>query len=337
MSEISYASIRRNPINAGEVAKRLASGDLRPEAISLRDLAESLMGVGWVRDLDPRGVLADLASHRKDLESMCGQLLVVTINAMIYAKVMEAYTQEAFVVSKLVPSRHSESAIGETPETTSRGLIVPVDGDAIFFDRTSLVLARAAEVGEVIGLNKEKRLLDAVIGTTNTYTWQGRKFDTYQDASGNRPWINSLVGNELVEPSNLNAAEALFADNIDPETGDPIIGNPNTLLAMPAARYAASMITSESARSYTVIDSRLAYRRLIASGVPANEAKTWWFLGDFKRAFAYSEEWPLTVTCRTGGDLSGSLLRFKVSESGSAVAVNPRYVVRSTGNREAVN
>ena len=46
----------------------------------------------------------------------------------------------------------------ETPSTTKRGFIVPVTREAIFFDRTHLILQRAAEVGEVLGLNKEKRL-----------------------------------------------------------------------------------------------------------------------------------------------------------------------------------
>ena len=52
----------------------------------------------------------------------------------------------------------------ETPSTTKRGFIVPVTQEAIFFDRTHLILQRAAEVGEILGLNKEKRLLDLVIG-----------------------------------------------------------------------------------------------------------------------------------------------------------------------------
>jgi hypothetical protein len=59
----------------------------------------------------------------------------------------------------------------ETPQTTKRGFIVPVTKEAIFFDRTNLILQRAAEVGEVLGLNKEKRLIDLLIGATNNYKW----------------------------------------------------------------------------------------------------------------------------------------------------------------------
>ena len=35
----------------------------------------------------------------------------------------------------------------ETPSTTKRGFIVPVTKEAIFFDRTHLILSRAAEAG----------------------------------------------------------------------------------------------------------------------------------------------------------------------------------------------
>lgn len=106
---------------------------------------------------------------------------------VIYSKIMQAYTQEVFVMSKLVdsiPTRFDGEKIPgvahiadqidevlpgmpypnlgfgedyiETPSTTKRGFIVPVTKEAIFFDRTHLVLSRAAEVGEILGLNKEK-------------------------------------------------------------------------------------------------------------------------------------------------------------------------------------
>jgi hypothetical protein len=122
---------------------------------------------------------------------------------------MEAYNQEAFVISNLVetiPTRLDGEKIPgvgglaaqdavvhpgmpypslgfgedyiETPSTTKRGYIVPVTKEAIFFDRTHLVLSRAAEVGELLGLNKEKRLLDLVIGATNNYKWLGTPYKT---------------------------------------------------------------------------------------------------------------------------------------------------------------
>jgi len=87
--------------------------------------------------------------------------------------------------------------------------------------------------------------------------------------------------------------------------------------------------------NYRVHESRLAYRRIVASGVAAADAKKWWFIGDFKKAFAYMENWPITVTQAPLGseaDFNNDVvLRFKASERGAAAVLNPRYVVKCTG------
>ena len=145
---------------------------------------------------------------------------------VVQARVMESYNQEAFVMSKLVetiPTRLDGERIPgigrvsddvsevrpgmpypslgfaedyiDTPQTTKRGFIVPVTKEAVFFDRTHLILQRAAEVGEVLGLNKEKRLLDLLLGTVNNYTWKGAAYNTYSTTgNGRRP------GRQLGQP-----------------------------------------------------------------------------------------------------------------------------------------
>ena len=167
------------------LSESLGTGQLRPEDFSIRDLAEALVPDGreWVRMLDPRS-----AGSVSVLEAGDGVDVTAFLNItgqVIYSKIMEAYRQEAFVISKLVdtiPTRLDGEKIPgitgisetidevgpgmpyphlgfgedyiETPSTTKRGFIVPVTKEAIFFDRTHLVLSRAAEVGEVLGLNK---------------------------------------------------------------------------------------------------------------------------------------------------------------------------------------
>ena len=101
------------------------------------------------------------------------------------------------------------------------------------------MLSRAAEVGEVLGLNKEKRLIDLAIGVTNNYKWKGTAYNTFYTSAGGGPWINELAGNELVDWTDVDAAEQLFADVLDPNTGEPVLVQPNTLLVMPAYRHAA--------------------------------------------------------------------------------------------------
>jgi hypothetical protein len=363
------------------LAESLRDKHLRPEDFSIRDLAETLVPDGhqWVRLLDPRA-----AGSVNVLEAGDGVDVTAFLNVtgqVIYSKIMEAYTQEAFVMSKLadhIPTRLDGEKIPgvariadqvdevhpgmpyphlgfgedyiETPSTTKRGFIVPVTKEAIFFDRTHLVLARAAEVGEILGLNKEKRLLDLLIGVANTYKWRGTAYNTYQASA---PWINVITANTLVDWTNVDAAEQLFADILDPNTGEPVLVSANTVLVMPAYRHAAhrvfnaaeihyeasgsatNTIAANPLGNYNVVESRLAYRRILASGVAASDAKKYWFIGDFRKAFAYMENWPITVTQSPPGseaDFNNDIVvRFKASERGAAAVMNPRYVVKSTG------
>lgn len=363
------------------LSEALEQGHLRAEDFSIRDLAEALVPDGrqWVRMLDPRSAAGVSLLEAGDGVDVSAFLNIT--GQVIYAKLIDAYQQEAFVISRLVdtvPTRLDgekipgigriqdqidEVAPGmpyphlgfgedyiETPSTTKRGFIVPVTKEAIFFDRTHLVLSRAAEVGEILGLNKEKRLIDLVIGATNNYKWKGTAYDTYQTSG---PWVNAISDNELVDWSNVDAVEQLLADIVDPNTGEPVLIRGTTLLVMPAYRHAAHRIVSATQLSFSadgsptatfapnpmsnlrVFDSRLAYRRVVASGQSAADAQKWWFLGDFRRAFAYMENWPITVTQAPLGseaDFNNDIvLRFKASERGAAAVLNPRYVVKSTG------
>ncbi|QDU54323.1 phage major capsid protein [Aeoliella mucimassa] len=361
------------------LSEALRERHLAPDDFSIRDLAEALVpdGSEWVRGLDPRSG-AHLLEASDGVDTTAFQNIA---GQVIYSKILEAFAQEAFVVSKLVstvPTRLDgekipgiartadiDGEVGpgmpfpnvgfgedyiETPATTKRGFIVPVTKEAIFFDRTNLILRRAAEVGELLGLNKEKRLLDVVIGAVNNYKWRGTTYDTYQTSG---QWINELSGNELVDWTNVDAAEQLLADILDPNTGEPVLVSGTTVLVMPAYRHAAhrvfnaaeiqyagsgsdtSTVAANPLGNYTVAESRLAYRRVVATGESAADAKKWWFLGDFRKAFAYMENWPITVTQAPRGSeaefTQDIVMRFKASERGAAAVIDPRYVVKCTG------
>jgi hypothetical protein len=360
----------------------LRTGDLKPEDFSIRELAEATLSPERVRQMDPRqgGVCLLEAGDGVDVSAFSN-----ISGQVVQAKVLDAYSQDAFVLSKLVdtiPTRLDGERIPgigrvsdevsevrpgmpypslgfaedyiDTPQTTKRGFIVPVTKEAVFFDRTHLILQRAAEVGEVLGLNKEKRLLDLLLGVTNNYTWKGSLYNTYSSTgTGTAPdgnWINQMTA-ELIDWTDVDAAEQLFADVLDPNTGEPVLMQATTVLVMPAYRHAAHRIfnaaeinytsgatTAVAANplgNYTVVESRLAYRRLLAAGQNAAAAKKWWFIGDFRRAFAYMENWPITVTqSPLGGEAEFSqdiVVRFKASERGAAAVINPRYAVKSTG------
>ena len=205
----------------------------------------------------------------------------------------------------------------DTPQTTKRGFIVPVTKEAIFFDRTHLILQRAAEVGEVLGLNKEKRLLDLLHRRRRTTT-SGRAPPTTPTAARARAWPPTATGStrlteELVDWTDVDAAEQLFADILDPNTGEPVLIQATTVLVMPAYRHAANRIFNATEIYYTPARSDDHRGRQSAgqlhggrepAGLPPHDrrrprrrrtAKKWWFIGDFRKAFAYMENWPITI------------------------------------------
>ncbi len=393
MRAIKYRELKRMYDLSGpektvkHLSEALSEGHLKPEDFSIRELAEATLGDSRVRQMDPRSGNVALMEAGEGVDVTAFSNITGQI---VQSKILGAYRQEAFVVSKLVdtvPTRLDGEKIPgvgrvsdevaevhpgmpypnlgfaedyiETPQTTKRGFIVPVTREAIFFDRTHLVLQRAAEVGEILGLNKEKRLIDLVIGAANNYKSTGTEYNTYY-ASGAHPlgtatgnWANEIT-DELIDWTDVDAAEQMFADILDPNTGEPVLIQATIVLVMPAYRHAAHRVFNAAEITYTaasdetsttaanplgnyrVLESRLAYRRVVASGEAAADAKKWWFIGDFRKAFAYMENWPITVTQsppNSEADFNQDIvLRFKASERGAAAVINPRYVVKSTGS-----
>jgi len=383
------------------LSESISTKKMAPADFSIKDLAESLIfdhngepvGREWVRDLDPRradGVSLAEAANAVDISAFSN-----ITQQLVSAQIMAGYEQAAFVLTGLIPStptkldgekipglgqlRESDvekiqpgmpypsAGIGEdwieTPTTDKRGLIVPVTKEAVFFDRTNLILSRAAEVGEVLGTNKEKRLCDLLVGQTRNYRWRGTTYGTYSvdgtstaHVTGDTVLagvINKVTSNELVDWTDVDAAAQLFAAITSPSTGEPIVLSAKQVVVMPAyasaamrvfnateIRYqptsAATMtIMSNPLSGYKWYESAFAYARLIAASVSASDAKKYWFVGEFAKAFAYMENWPITVTQaadNSEADFSRDIIaRYKASERGVGVVINPRYVAMCTG------
>ena len=89
-------------------------------------------------------------------------------------------------------------------------------------------------------------------------------------------------------------------------------------------------IAANHLTSYRVESSRLFKARMAAASI----ATSTWYAGDFRRAFAYMENWPITVTQAPENSEAefnqDIVLRFKASERGAAAVIEPRAVVKST-------
>jgi len=227
----------------------------------------------------------------------------------------------------------------ETPETTKRGFIVPVTKEAIFFDRTGLILQRASEVAFWLGQNKEKRVLDVVLGATNTYKRNGTSMSTYIASGGD--YANLLASNTLSDWTDVEAAELLFDDMTDPNTGEPVSVTANSLIVPTALKHTARRIVRATEVRHgtdpiTIAVNTLDDYQILTSPLVKQRtgSDSTWFIGDPKRAFVYMENWPVTVVSapeNSEAEFTHDIVaRYKVSERGAPAVLDPRYMVRCT-------
>jgi len=351
----------------------LEEGHLSLGQFSLRSLAEELVGREWVESLNPRhetGMVLTEANSAVDtsvFSNIFGQLA--------YSAIMDAYDNPAFIGDQLVTTVPTTlngeripgmSTLGDdseivdeaqlypttgiaedwidTPVIPKRGHIVPVTKEAVFHDNVHLVLTRAGEVGNSLGISKDNRILDVALGETNNYKRRGSSFNTYA-ASGGHGIVNQHSG-VLADWSDIDEAELLFDAMTDPNNTEPIDVLPTTLIVPSALRHKARQILgaeridsrpnlTNAAGEITIGPSTLSPYELLTS--PRIKARTssaaqWWF-GNPKKAFWYMENWPITIT-QQGPDSPEAFSRdivvqFKASEKGVPAVVDPHFMVHS--------
>ena len=172
---------------------------------------------------------------------------------------------------------------------------------------------------------------------------------TYGDNSGTHSWDNLEASNALVDWTDIDNAERLFAGILDPETGEPILINPSHLIVTRQLLYTARRIVNASeitvttpgyattgnptetraqnpVQNYSIVSSNQLAARMATD--------TSWFLGDPGKAFRYMENWPLTVVQAPANNeaefTSDVVMRFKASERGAFATVEPRAMVKCT-------
>ena len=366
-----------------DLSEGLRTGQLKMRDFSLRSLFENFVPDGreLVGMYDPR--MQASAELRETASVVASSQFAKISGQLLYNAVMEAYQQEAFVFTNIIPTTSTQfngeripgiGGIGDealvvdenqpypkagvsqtyidTPTTTKRGLIVEVSKEAIFFDRTGVLEDRCRRVGEALGLNKEKRAIDCIIDenvTDHRYRWRDTVIATYGDNSGTHSWDNLEANNALVDWTDVDNAERLFAGMLDPETGEPILIEPSHIIVTRQLLYTARRIinatqltvtspgyattgnptetvTSNPIQGYTIVSTNQLAARMATD--------TSWFLGDPRKAFRYMENWPLTVVQAPANNeaefTSDVVMRFKASERGAYATIDPRYMVKCT-------
>lgn len=376
------------------LSEGIKSGEFKPTDFSLRELAEAFCGDQWVKRLNP-AYTARFGSMNI-LEAGEGVDVTAFSNItgqIFYNRILEGW-KNATLVSEQLTERIPTTLDGEkmpwlshqiqegapihpgmpypeanfseryitTPNTYKYGQIVSVTKEMIFFDRTGQALRAAGETGWKLGYNKEKRVLNVVLGIVNTYSLNGTTYNTYLTGTQTPPsYANSQSGTPLVDYTSIQSAVTLASQILDPDTGNPLDNiEMKQLFVMPARLFHAKRLAAASEYRSTypgfaasasepdgnvqmiapnpvgtlqVLTSPIAYQQLVnVGGISSTNANEYWYIGDFKRAFAYMENWPITVVQAPAQSIKefeqDLVVRYKASERGSPAVLDPRYVFK---------
>lgn len=368
------------------VREAIESGHLVPAELSLRGLFEELVPNGreLVQSFNPRNtvngydIVALEAAGVVDsaaFSNINGQLLITTVLQnwnnpdLIWrdlVTVMPTPLNGERLAGITVPADEIQTvpegeAFGktglneqfiDTPVIPKKGTTIGITKEAIFYDRTGLILANAGKIGEAMAMNLEKRVLDVVLGIVNNYRRNGADvINTYQTTS---PYVNVKTSNPLVDYRSIKAAANQFGDMVDPDTGEPIIVSYNTLVCPYEMSIEAQRIIGASSVRVASGDAFLAdptdnaevqtysnqpLRNPIAVKSNAyvkarTSSASTWFLGDFKRAFYLMENWPIQVIqapANSAAEFERDIVaQFKVTHKATPVVVEPRHVNKNT-------
>jgi hypothetical protein len=344
------------------------------------------MGREWLDNLHPkRGRFVGLLEA--DGSAVAFSAFSKITGQIFFTMTKDAYENEEFVFSKVVPNVTSEilgkeiipniTSIGDEAGTveegepypyagvsedyqeigrkTKRGDILAVTKEAILGDRTGFLLERCSKLGYWLGVNKEKRVIDCIIDENgraasivsggHRYHWKGTSYASYQATT---PWINIKTSNALVDWTDVEAAELLLSDMVDPYTGEPIMMRPTHLIVTPQLLHTARQVlgatnvklhsggyaTSGDLRerdapntldSYTILSSRLLKAR-------AGTDTDWW-LGNPGVYARYVENWGITPEEAPSNSAAAFerdiVQQFKISEKGDPFVIEPRVMVEN--------
>lgn len=368
------------------LTEALAEKHLRPEDFRIRELCEAFMGREFVQNLHPKSGRYVSLQEADGSAVAYGHFSNIT-GQIFFTMTKSAYENEEFVFSKVVPNKPTElmdiekipgiTGIGDEASTVNegdpypfagvsedyqevgaklkRGFIVPVTKEAIFGDRTGFLLERCRKGGYWMGVNKEKRIIDALIDENtraasiaaggHRYHWKGTSYGSYQSST---PWANIKTSNALVDWTDVEGAELLLAAMVDPYTGEPILVKPTHIVVTPQNLHTARRIIGATnvqlhsggyATSGNLVDTHspntLDTYQILTSRLLAARAATdtdWWF-GAPGEAVAYFENWGITPEEAPANSpdafLRDIVNQFKISEKGDPFVMEPRVMVEN--------
>lgn len=361
-------------------------GRIKLSDFSVQDLAKAFLGESWEKQFSQLSLRESIELRESGFPVSSSVFPQIT-SQLLFSEIRAQFMAEANVFAPIVPVikstiRDAEivpsitnpdpdgaqdvlegqeyPAVGVTeeyftlPAKTKKGMKINLTREAIFHDKTGMLVEAARKIGEALGSARENAVIDALIGQTNNYIRNGTATNTFLTAGA---YINNQSSLALEDWTDVDAAMQLFVDILDPTTSEPLSFQPKHLVVMPYKVHTARRIisatevrTAQNAAAGTrseetispnpitalglqLLSSIRLYRRVLAGpeSVAAN-AREGWFLGDLTKALAWYECWPLELVQR-GRDSQDGFdrdveMQFKASYYGVAAVREPRYIAR---------
>jgi len=270
-----------------------------------------------------------------------GDMLTTTVSSN-----MEIETVAGFDASENpeeVPQGHEyeDSNITEKYVTiphTKYGRLISITEEMIYFDKSGQILTRAQGIGEKAAQYKEKLIVEGIQDiNSDVFRPSGVPTAFYRTAASGDRKINSKSSTAFGE-SGLEEAFKLM-HNMTDENGDYVYIDTGSLyllvpqdLWLEALQMSNSTLTPESAENAVNV-YKGAFTPLTSPYITAQN-NGYWYIGDFKRDFWWSEVWPLqTFTMKPGNEQEfrrDVKATFKVRFYGQIGAVDDKHSYKFT-------
>jgi len=242
----------------------------------------------------------------------------------------------------------------QTPRKPKKGFIIPVTEEAVWEDKTGKVMERVNAGAESMAIELEKELLDNALGLTTSYRRNGGNAQaTYGNTHTEGDFDNLLGGTSLVDYTDVDDAMRLFDAITDPDTGEPVLVSGQLQLVVPPALRAtawrivnateirqgavsASVPLGVSGNPLSALQDRGISMEVISSQYVKNRTSSdsTWFLGNFRKAFKYSEAWPVQGFAQDRNSQAGFsrdiITQLKWRRKGKPYVEEPRHVLKAT-------
>ena len=302
---------------AVEVIKAsLESKKLAPEDFSLKEIWEACEGGASVNeavssDAFPK-ITGELINAKiisaYDMVPTIGDQLTTTVTSKMKIETIAGFSDVE--TPDEVPEGHpyGDSTMTEkyvTAENRKYGKLITVTEEAIFFDQTGQLLARASRIGTKAAQYKEKLIVEG-IQDLNTTVYRPSGVATAFYSTTNKNLISSNPFGESGMEALLLQMHNMKGDAENEDNDDFIFISPENLivltpqeLVMESWQLANSTLTPEGVENASNF-FKGKYRTLTSPFITRNSSTTW-YAGDFKSDFWWLEVWPLqTMSAKPG-------------------------------------